>query len=120
MKKNPEIENAIIQSLKNGATISATCTSVGISRFCLFDWRKKDADFDMRVREATESRVEIVEDVVYQAAINGDVRAAIEWLEHKAGWRKEFNLKGKIEHEINNPKDDDVIRTAEEILKASH
>lgn len=83
-------------------------------------WRREDVDLDAMVQEAIVSRVEIIEDVVYMAAKNGDVRAALEWLEHKAGWEKKLNIKGKFEHQINDPKDDDVIATAEAIIKASN
>lgn len=116
-KRSPQVEDAIIESLTRGASIAEACTAAGVSRISFFHWRKDDPELSLRVEEAIKSRIEIVEDVVYMEAKKGNLAAAFKWLENKGDWKNKIDLSGKIKHDINDPKDDDVIRTAEAILK---
>lgn len=116
-KYTKELEEMILESIRRGSTIIDACKAAGISRISFFLWRKKDPELDAKVEEALSTRAEIIEDVVFMAAKNGDVRAALEWLKHKHTWRTDINITGKFEHNINDARDADIIAVAKEILK---
>ena len=116
-RRTIEIDNAILESLKDGATITDACKAAGVSRVALYVWRKEDEAFDHHIQEALESRVQRVEDALYKSAINGNTTAQIFYLKNKADWKEVQHLSGKFEQNCNNPKDEDIVAVAQVILK---
>ena len=103
----------LFKNLKNGASIGEACTGAGISRYAVWDWRKKSEKFDRRVTFYLESRVEIVEDSLYMQARKGNVVACIFYLKNKGGWEDTQLIKGKFEHKgsisvFHSMKDDEL------------
>ena len=82
-----EVIDAILQSLRDGATITAACETAKIGRVTLYYWRQDDPILDAAVEDAKKSRPQMVEDSLYKAAIDGNTTAQIFYLKNKGGWK---------------------------------
>jgi len=89
---------AILTSLKRGSSIEASCSAANVSVVSFWTWRKRDARLDELVKSIYESRVAIVEDVLYETALDGNTTAQIFFLKNRAvdRWRD------RNEHEAVN------------------
>ncbi|HEU4835121.1 MAG TPA: hypothetical protein VFS90_11920 [Pyrinomonadaceae bacterium] len=80
--------------------------AAGISRWTAYRWRKEDPEFDSRWDEALENAVDVVENSLYQKAVNGDTICMIFYLKaHRPIYRDRLNIdieqvRGEIEERI--------------------
>lgn len=82
-KRTPEREKRIMEALSAGASRKASAEYAGINEETLIAWMKRYLDFKSAVIEA-ESKVEVSAIVsVRKAWMDGDWRAAIEWLKRR-------------------------------------
>lgn len=65
--KESQIE-AILESLRGGATKTDACKAAGVGRTTFYDWLKADETLGPRVEEAQAEAIEIVEGSLFKAA----------------------------------------------------
>jgi len=82
--KKPEVREAIIASLLEGATVQAACKGSKVSRQTYYYWYNTDPDFKNKVDEAKLQLVEVVEDYLLTSAKRGSVAAQIFMLCNRA------------------------------------
>ena len=86
--REPAIEKVLV-ALKEGQPEYSACGTAGISYSAWYDWKKDTPGLQERVNSARASRIPICEDAIYKAAMKGDWRAAVVYLEkHDKGWRE--------------------------------
>lgn len=77
----------IRENLKNGGGLHTSCKAAGIAVTTLWGWRKKWRKVDNYINRILESRVQLVEDALYKAAITGNITAQIFFLKNRGkGW----------------------------------
>ncbi|GEM_PF-3180832 len=78
----------ILEALLAGAAEVSAAQSAGIDYSTLYRWKREVPGFADRVRRTKQSRIVLVEDALYKAALKGDWRAALAYLEkHDQFWR---------------------------------
>ena len=84
-----------IELIKQGGRRIASAHAVGISHQTFCNHMKKDRAFKRAVSEAETQVNQLVEDALYQAALNGNVVAIQIWLYNRAPnqWRDMRSLK---------------------------
>lgn len=71
----PEIEAEIIHALTEGMTFKHICKDLKISRNTEWAHRERHEEYRLKVESALSRRISIVEDSLYQRAVDGDVNA---------------------------------------------
>lgn len=79
-----DVKPVIIESLENGATVSAACAGADINRNTFYKWYEQDPEFAKQVDAAQKSRVHHVEDSLYKKAMAGNLTAIIFYLCNRA------------------------------------
>src|ERR1044071_1106286 len=69
-----------IAALTAQGTVFHAAQAAGISRQTAYRWHREDPDFADQWDEAHENAVDVIESVIYQKALSGDVIAAIFYL----------------------------------------
>jgi hypothetical protein len=67
----------VIETLEAQSTVLYAAKAAGISRWTAYRWRQ---EFDSRWDEALENAVDVVENSLYQKAVNGDTICMIFYL----------------------------------------
>lgn len=80
-KRTPEIEQAIVDSVRNGAYAKHAAAAVRIDESTLYDWINADATFAQAIAQARAVAVNRNVTVIQQAADGGDYKAAAWYLE---------------------------------------
>jgi len=97
-------KKAALESLAKGSSINQACKAAQIDKTTLWRWRKKSKKFNDKVLTILDSRTQTVEDALYKAAIDGDVKAQIFWLKNRGydRWRDRYeqNLGGNLNFKI--------------------
>ena len=109
VKETKEIrqKEAYIQSLKNGTSRVEAAEAAGICTTTVWNWRKKDKQFQKDEEEALESRITIVEDALLKTATGkagkGQVIAQIFYLKNrgKDKWKDKQEIEHKVPDTIN-------------------
>ena len=88
-----EQQQAVIESLLDGASRVAACKAATLPRRTFYNWLDSDPAFAARVASAEVHAVETMESVVYAAGLKAEddpryLRAAIRWLEQRGGWQR--------------------------------
>lgn len=94
-ERRKKIREAFLKSLENGANITNAAKAAGVSLFCIWKWRKDSKTFDKRVNAVLDSRIQVVEDALYQNAVkNNNTQAQIFFLKNRSGgrWRDRFGI----------------------------
>jgi len=80
---------AIIENLKKGHTMENACKLAGVDYVTFWRWRKKSPQLARKIEEVYESRIQIVEDVLWKKAMRGNITAIIFLLTNRAPdrWR---------------------------------
>ena len=99
-----KIKESYIQSLKNGTTRTAAEEAAGVSHVTIWEWKQKDKAFANAIESALESRIQVVEDALYQSATGKEgkakIIAQIFWLKNRGK-----NWKDKQDIEFTAPKE---------------
>lgn len=74
-KERRKIKRIIIESIRNGATLTKACAEASITRQTFYRWIKIAKSFKRDVEEAIEGQIGVVEDALYKAAVEGNVVA---------------------------------------------
>jgi hypothetical protein len=104
--KRDRQKKKFIETLEAQSTVLHAAKSAGISRWTAYRWRKEDPEFDSRWDEALENAVDVVENSLYQKAVNGDTICMIFYLKaHRPIYRDRLNIdieqvRGEIEERI--------------------
>ena len=82
-----------IGARKAGATVGEACEAAEFSRDQYHHLRRTDEDFQLAWEDAEDFRNEKVEKVVLDLALEGDLKAALEWLKvHRKRWKPMTHL----------------------------
>ena len=81
MKKvSAEKKRAFVDAMVRGQPPALAAQLIGIDRVTAYRWRAADPAFAEAWIEATETKVEMVENQLYRMAMNGDIAAVIFFL----------------------------------------
>ena len=89
---------AYLESLKNGCTRLESAEASGVCTTTVWNWRKRDPDFAIQEEACLNSRIQVVEDALYQAATSGSnsknmVIAQIFWLKNRGkNWKDKSDV----------------------------
>ena len=88
-----------LEWLAQGHTQGYICKALGISRWTIQRWRKKDEDFATKEEAIKNIRLEAVEDSLFAQALDGNTTACIFWLKNRAPdkWRDVQRLEHDVE-----------------------
>jgi hypothetical protein len=75
MKATAARKEQFCDLLVNGQTPETAARAIGVSRATVYNWKSADAAFRVRWDEARERKVEAVENILYQQAMNGEAWA---------------------------------------------
>jgi len=97
-------KSAYLQSLRQGITRKESAEAAGVCSTTVWNWRQRDKDFLIQEEAALNSRIQVVEDALFQAATTGGnsknmVIAQIFWLKNRGK-----NWKDKTDVEFVMPK----------------
>lgn len=73
-----------LQQLQNGARVAEAARRAGFGYMTVKNRYREDPEFRRRWDEAEAQAAEPVEDALFDAAINGNVPAAVKWLEKRS------------------------------------
>ena len=91
--KRDRQKKRFIETLEAQGTVLYAAKAAGISRWTAYRWRQEDPDFDSRWDEALENAVDVVENSLYQKAVNGDTICMIFYLKaHRPIYRDRLNI----------------------------
>ena len=91
--KRDRQKKKFIAALEAQGTVLHACKAAGISRQTAYRWHRDDPDFAEQWDEAHENAVDVVESVIYQKALSGDVIAAIFYLKaQRPKFRDRLNI----------------------------
>ena len=71
----PKCIPIIIQGLREGLTEVQACSNAGVPWHTFYDWKREMPGLDERVEAAKKSRIVVLEDALYKAAMKGSVTA---------------------------------------------
>jgi len=73
--------------------VSHAAQAAGVSRNTAYRWRQEDLEFASLWDEAHENAVDVVESVLYQSALRGNIVAIIFYLKaHRPIYRDKLNI----------------------------
>ena len=91
--KRDRQKKKFIAALTVHGTVYHAAQAAGISRQTAYRWQRDDPDFAEQWYEAHENAVDVVESVIYQKALSGDVIAAIFYLKaQRPKFRDRLNI----------------------------
>ena len=102
LDKTVKHQEAVIDGLKDGATITDACKAAGIERTIYYLWCVKEPEFAKKAEAAKDSRIYRVEDALFKSALDGNVTAQIYFLQNRASdkWQDkravDLNARGAI------------------------
>lgn len=82
-KYNSRRSSQICESLKNGATRTASVAAAGVSYDAYRRWLKSNPEFSASVMRAEAECAVMMTKVIYDAGLAGDWRASFWWLERR-------------------------------------
>ena len=95
-----------IDALTAQGSVYHAAKAAGISRQTAYRWQRENHDFADQWDEALENAVDVVENTLYQKAVNGDTICMIFYLKaHRPIYRDRLNIdieqvRGEIEERI--------------------
>jgi 20S proteasome alpha/beta subunit len=104
-KRDRQIKR-FIAALTSHGTVYHAAQAAGISRQTAYRWHREDPEFADQWDEAIENAVDVIESVIYQKALSGDVIAAIFYLKaQRPKFRDRLNIdieqvKSEIEERV--------------------
>jgi hypothetical protein len=99
---------AIFKSLKAGVSITQACKDANIDPHTLWDWRQVNDRLNRKVHGIIDSRIQIVEDKLYNKALEGSTASIIFFLCNRGPdrWHNVADIKNIIINQ-NARKDED-------------
>jgi len=83
----------LIENLRRKAVIYLAAQAVGINKLTVYRWRDSDPAFASAMAEAMEDAKEIMENSVYEDALNGNTLLKMFWLKrHDPAYRDKVNV----------------------------
>lgn len=109
-KKESKVrKDAYLKALSEGVLRGAASQAAGVSRITIWEWRRKDAEFNAACEAAELSAVDAVEDALFQTALGGNVTAQQVWLYNRAPdrWADRRNVRhsGRVDVVAGEPVD---------------
>lgn len=123
--KRDRQKKRFIETLEAQSTVLHAAKAAGISRQTAYRWRKDDPAFDSRWDEALDNAVDVVENSLYQKAVNGDTICMIFYLKaHRPIYRDRLNIdieqvRGEIEERIAQLGENPALLLRRSVLKIS-
>lgn len=113
--RTPEKDAAFLDTLRDGASISAACLAAGYGRASAYEWREQDQTFKAAWDDAAEEGTDRMEDEAYRRAVRGTTKPVYQGKERvgevqeysdtlmifmlKARRREKFSDKHVVAHE---------------------
>jgi hypothetical protein len=86
-------KRALIENLRRKAVIYLAAQAVGINKLTVYRWRDADPQFAEAMAEAMQDAKEIMENSVYEDALNGNTLLKMFWLKrHDPSYRDKVTL----------------------------
>lgn len=79
----PRTARKVLESLQMGNSIVGACQQAGMDVSTFYKWRRHSPVLDKAVKGIVESRVQLVEDALYRAALDGNTTAQIFFLTNR-------------------------------------
>jgi len=105
----------------------SACKAADITLVTLWHWRKKYPKFNEEIQAVINSRIQVVEDVLFREVLKGNATLIMFYLQNKApqDWQDKRAIalqhSGKIEHtfeeKLNKMNDAELIEIAGEMRK---
>lgn len=105
----------VLKALKKGNPIYRACQMAGMDVITLWRWRKAIPKLDERIKQFYDSRIALVEDALYKAALEGNITAQIFFLKNRSPdrWRdNDFSFAPATHYHLTKMNDDDKIKEA--------
>lgn len=100
-KLNTIKKEAYLEAIGNGLGKHDAARSIGVTRQAVWEHAKKDPAFAEAIAEAEMDACEAVEDVLYQTALKGNVKAIMYWLCNRCPERWQWRPKPSAEQTGN-------------------
>jgi len=94
-KRTPETREALLYSLRLGATYKLACDAAGIHHSTLDEWRASDPEFTAALKAAEGFGAQKALERIEKAAAEGSWQAAAWLLERRYGYVKVQELQGR-------------------------
>jgi hypothetical protein len=72
MKASAAKKQAFCEALVKGQTPDTAAQAIGVSRSAVYNWKASDAAFAAAWAEASERKIQVVENVLYRKAVQGE------------------------------------------------
>jgi len=96
-KRKADFIDAYKKALCN---VSNACETIGISRNCFYQWRKKDKKFDEKIFEINESGIDFAETMLMKNIREGKESSIIFFLKTK-GKKRGYIEEARFDHKTN-------------------
>lgn len=96
-KLNDNKKAAYLGAISNGLGKQDAAKSIGVSRQTIWEHAKTDPAFAEAIADAELDACEQVEDVLYQTALNGNLKAIMFWLCNRCPERWQWRPKPAVE-----------------------
>lgn len=93
-KKTPEVVRKLVAAFHNDYDLSDALVYASISKTTYYDWLKKDKKFSEEIEASKHVLSMRCKMVITDRINNGDVKAAMWWLEHRRP--EEFSLQARF------------------------
>lgn len=100
---------AIFKSLKAGVSIAQSCKAANIDASTLWMWRQANHRLNDKIHNVIDSRIQMVEDALFNAAIKGNVKAIEDFLFNRSPlrWKNNSAINNTIFMQQNSKKDEE-------------
>lgn len=96
--RTPELIEAVLNELRDGATLRLAAINAGISPRTLRDWRQKDPELSATLAAADAGVGAGCWKALYRAAKDGDVKAATYIIEHRFKSSEDVDEDAMVDH----------------------
>ena len=110
-------KDTIIKSLSAGASVTDACKGADVCRDTFYRWCNDDKDFNSRVETSKMSRIKVVEDALFNNAVNGNTTAQIFFLCNRDPdrWQHLYKIQASGNMGINTSLSDEDRKILKEI-----
>jgi hypothetical protein len=118
-KKRRDWKPDWLDAYKAHGTVTAACKVIGIGSSTAYDARARDRDFAKAWDEAEGETTKLLEETMYERALNGDTTAAIFILKARRPnkYRERVDVKhdGVVKHDVTTDFDREVAELVEKM-----
>lgn len=96
------LKKEFIQAMEDSmGMLTTSCRRVGITKETISNWREKDADFDQKIKEIYDRRLDFVEGELFKKIREGNTASILFYLKCRGGYKEtksiEVEQKGQLD-----------------------